>query len=114
MNPFAAGGGRLLDLDGGDVIGRDALLRVREVGPGRQTVGLPIEGDIPRLERQWSIADARGRPGEVRWAAHSFALGRSIGIGLVDKAVEAGETGHIDHPLGLVEAIVTELPFVGG
>ena len=45
--------------------------------------------------------------------AHSFALGRSIGIGLVDKAVETGETVRIDHPLGLVEATVTTLPFVG-
>jgi aminomethyltransferase len=112
MNPFEAGGGRLLDLDGGDFIGRDALKRVREAGPERQTVGLLIEGDIPRLEWQWPIEDARGRPGEVRWAAHSFALGRAIGIGLVDAAVASGETVRIDHPLGLVEATVTDLPFV--
>ena len=42
----------------------------------------------------------------------SFALGRSIGIGLVDAAVKSGETVRIDHPLGLVEATVTDLPFV--
>ena len=87
-------------------------MRVREAGPERQSVGLFIEGDIPRLEWQWPIADSRGRPGEVRWAAHSFALGRSIGIGLVDAAVEIGETVRIDHPPGLVEATVTGLPFV--
>lgn len=113
MNPFEAGGGRLLDLDGGDFIGREALLRVREAGPKRRTVGLLIEGDIPRLEWLWPIEDARGRPGEVRWAAHSFALGRSIGIGLVDAAVELSETLRIDHPLGQVKATVTALPFVG-
>ncbi len=112
MNPFEAGGAHLLDLDGADFIGREALLRVRDAGPERQTVGLLIEGDIPRLEWQWPIEDARGRPGEVRWAAHSFALGRGIGIGLVDAAVASGETVRIDHPLGLVEATVTDLPFV--
>lgn len=112
MNPFEAGGDRLVDLDGAPFMGRAALARVRSEGPRRRTVGLLIEGDLPRLEWYWPIADARGRPGEVRWAVHSFALGRSIGIALVDAGVTIGETVRVTHPLGTVSATTCELPFV--
>jgi aminomethyltransferase len=113
MNPFEAGGGHLVDLDKGDFIGRDALLRIRRDGVKRQTVGLFIPGDVPRLEWHWPLIDARGNSGEVRWATHSFALDRSIGIALVDAAVGLGETVRVDHPGDRVEATVTSLPFVG-
>lgn len=112
MNPFEAGGERLVDLDKPDFIGRDALLRVKAEGAQRRTVGLFIEGDVPRIEWPWPITDARGRPGLVRWATHSFALDRSIGIALVDAAVEAGERVQVEHPGGRVGAEVTTLPFV--
>jgi glycine cleavage system aminomethyltransferase T/ketosteroid isomerase-like protein len=112
MNPYEAGGERLVDLDSGPFMGRAALERVRAEGPRRRTVGLLIEGDLPRLEWYWPIADKRGGRGEVRWAVHSFALDRSIGIALVDAAVEIGETVRVTHPLGTVAAEVCELPFV--
>lgn len=112
MDPYEAGHGRLVDLDKGDFIGREALRRIAAEGPRRQTVGLFIEGALPRLEWYWPLSDARDKPGEVRWAAHSFALGRSVGIALVDAAVEVGETLQVRHPLGPVEAEVTTLPFV--
>lgn len=112
MNPFEAGHGRLVDLDKGDFIGREALARVAAEGPRRKTVGLFIEGALPRLEWYWPLEDARGRGGEVRWAVHSFALDRSIGIALVDAAVEVGERVRVHHPLGSPGATVTGLPFV--
>lgn len=112
MNPFEAGGDRLVDLDGAPFMGQEALRRIREQGPARQTVGLLIEGDLPRLEWYWPVEDARGRPGEVRWAVHSFALDRSIGIALVDAAVRIGETVRVTHPLGTVNATTCTLPFV--
>jgi glycine cleavage system aminomethyltransferase T len=43
---------------------------------------------------------------------HSFALDRSIGIALVDAAVQIGETVQVTHPLGTVPAEVCALPFV--
>jgi aminomethyltransferase len=112
MDPFEAGHGRLVDLDKGEFVGRAALRRISEEGPKRKSVGLFIEGALPRLEWFWPVSDARGKAGEVRWAAHSFALDRSIAIALVDAAVEAGETVRVRHPLGLVQATVTTLPFV--
>lgn len=114
MNPFEAGGERLVDLDAGDFIGREALLRVRAEGPQRKTVGLFIDGTLPRMEWHWPMIDGAGRPGVVRWAAHSFALDRSIGIALVDAAVREGERVRVDHPGGGGGATVTTLPFVDG
>jgi len=87
-------------------------VRVAAVGPRRKTVGLFIEGALPRLEWYWPLEDARGRGGEVRWAVYSFALDRNIGIALVGAAVEVGERVRVHHPLGSPSATVTELPFV--
>ena len=112
MDPYEAGHGRLVDLDKGDFIGRAALQRIAAAGPKRKTVGLFIEGALPRLEWYWPLQDARGRPGEVRWAVHSFALERSIGIALVDAAVRQGEQVRVHHPLGSPAATVTDVPFV--
>jgi aminomethyltransferase len=112
MNPYEAGHDRLVDLDKGKFIGGDALRRIAEVGAKRKTVGLLVEGDLPLLEWYWPITDASGRPGEVRWAVHSFALGRNIAIAVVDAAVEPGETVTIRHQAGTSKAKVTTLPFV--
>ena len=112
MNPFEAGGERLVDLDKGDFVGRNALLRIRKEGAKRQTVGLFIEGDLPRLEWFWQLTDASGREGTVRWAMHSYALDRSVGIALVDAAVKVGDVVSVHHPLATVKAEVTTLPFV--
>jgi glycine cleavage system aminomethyltransferase T/ketosteroid isomerase-like protein len=112
MNPYEAGHGRLVDLGKGEFVGRAALARVAAEGARRKTVGLFIDGALPRLEWYWPLEDARGRGGEVRWAVHSFALDRSIGIALVDAKVAVGETIQVHHPLGSPNAVVTELPFV--
>lgn len=112
QNPYEAGHGRLVNLDKGDFVGRDALKRVAEEGPKRKTVGLFIEGDLPLLEWYWPVEAGGQAIGEVRWAAHSFALERSIGIAVVDQGVEMGSIILVDHPLGKVSAEVTTIPFV--
>jgi aminomethyltransferase len=112
MNPYEAGHGRLVDLDKGDFVGRDALARIAAEDPKRKTVGLFIEGDLPRLEWYWPLEDERGRRGEVRWAVHSWALDRSIGIAVVDASIAVGDSVSIHHLLGNPRAIVTDLPFV--
>jgi aminomethyltransferase len=112
MDPYEAGHERLVDLEKGTFIGRDALRRIAEEGPTRKTVGLLVEGDLPLLESYWPLTDPRGRTGEVRWAVHSFALGRNIAIAVVDAAVDAGETVTIRHQAGSSQAKVTTVPFV--
>ena len=112
MDPYEAGHERLVDLEKGEFVGRAALRRIAEKGPRRKTVGLLIDGTLPRLEWYWPLADSRGNPGQVRWAVHSFALDRSIGIALVDARVEIGERVQVHHPLGSPMAAVTGVPFV--
>lgn len=114
MNPFEDLGARFVDLDKpADFVGKAALERIRRDGVKRRSVGLLFDGEVPRIEWAWPCRDARGRPGEVRWAAWSFALDRYIGIAVVDRAVEVGETITVEHPRGTTSAEVAEVPFVG-
>jgi glycine cleavage system aminomethyltransferase T len=93
MNPIEAGLEGMLELDGADFVGRDALLAVRNAGARRATIGLTLEGDpVPRLNDFWPVLDDRRRDvGVVRWAVWSYALETSIAIALVDStATESG------------------------
>jgi glycine cleavage system aminomethyltransferase T/ketosteroid isomerase-like protein len=112
MNPYEAGHGRLVDLDKGDFVGREALRKVNAEGAKRKTVGLSIEGELPQLEWYWALTDARGCAGEVRWAVYSFELERHIAIAVVDAALQIGDTVHIRHQAGVSRATVAEIPFV--
>jgi aminomethyltransferase len=112
MNPYEAGHGRLVNLDKGDFIGREALSKVEKEGAKRKTVGLLIDGDMPHLEWYWQLTDPRGNPGEVRWAVHSFELKQNIGIAVADANLQLGEKVQIHHPAGISQATVTTVPFV--
>ena len=113
MNALEDLGARVVDLDKpADFIGKSALQRIRAAGVTRRSIGLFIDGEIPRLEWHWPIA-LGGRPvGEVRWAVHSFALDRSIAIAILDASVEIGAQVQVTHPQGTVAAEVTAVPFV--
>jgi glycine cleavage system aminomethyltransferase T/limonene-1,2-epoxide hydrolase len=113
MNPFEADQARLVDFEKGEFVGRAALSAAAREPIRRKTVGLLIEGEIPLLEWYWPITgDDRATIGEVRWAAHSFALGRSVAIAILDGAIQMGDTVRVHHPLGTPLATVTKLPFV--
>jgi aminomethyltransferase len=112
MNPYEAGHGRLVDLEKGEFIGRQALRKVAAEGAKRKTVGLFIEGELPNLEWYWPLRDQRGNPGQVRWAVHSFELDRNIGIAIGDSSLELGDVVQISHQAGTTQATVTKVPFV--
>lgn len=113
MNALEDLGARLVDLDGEtDFIGKQALLKIREQGVKRHSVGLLFQEKVPRLEWFWDLRDSRDNPGEVRWATYSFELQRYIGIAVVDKQVEIGELLDIDHPDGKCQAVVCKVPFI--
>jgi len=114
MNPLEDLNAGLVDLDKpADFVGKQALLEIRRRGVERRSVGLLFDSPVPRLEWFWELKDPRGKPGKVRWATWSFALERYIGIALVDRAVDLGETVDIVHPRGSCRAEVTAVPFVG-
>jgi aminomethyltransferase len=113
MNALEEVTAHLVDLDGEEnFIGKAALEKIRQEGVSRHSVGLFIEGEMPRLEWYWDLKADNSTTGVVRWAIHSFALDRSIGIALVDISVKAGDIVKVTHPWGTVDAEVTSLPFV--
>ena len=69
MDPIEAGWGELLDLEGRDFVGREALLRgPRREGPARRTVGLVLNGaPVPMMEEFWPVEvdGGRGRRGAL-------------------------------------------------
>jgi glycine cleavage system aminomethyltransferase T/ketosteroid isomerase-like protein len=113
MNPYEAGHARLVDLEKGEFIGRQALSKVAAEGAKRKTIGLFIDGDLPMLEWYWPLTDRKGNAGEVRWAVHSFELDRNIGIAIADASLEPGDVVEISHQAGTTRATVTNVPFVG-
>ena len=113
MSPLEDVGARLVELDKpADFVGKKALHEQRARGVARKSVGLLFRSDVPRLEWFWDLTDARGKPGQVRWAVYSFALECYFGIALVDREVGTGEVVEVAHPRGSCSAEVTELPFV--
>jgi len=115
MNPIEAGLEAMLDLDRPAFVGREALLRVREEGPARRTIGLVADGaPVPWLEDFWPLTLEGGQAaGVVRWAVWSYALEQNIAIALVDSDVAASHTFVIETPDGPVAAAPHPIPFVG-
>jgi aminomethyltransferase len=115
MNPFEAGLGELVDLDGAPFVGRDALLRVRDEGPRRLTIGLVAEGEpAPWLDDFWPVLDEGGRQvGVARWAVWSYALECSIAIALVDASAADGDRFVLRAPDHDRSARKHPIPFVG-
>jgi aminomethyltransferase len=112
LNPLEDTCARLVALDkDADFVGKAALQEIAREGVTRQSVGLLFVEDVPRLEWFWPLHDSNGGMGEVRWAVHSFELDQSIGIAVVDKAVEVGDLVEVTHPRGVTRAEVTTIPF---
>jgi glycine cleavage system aminomethyltransferase T/ketosteroid isomerase-like protein len=114
MDLLEAGLGGFLDLDENDFIGRDALLKVREQGPARKTVGLVSDREEwPLFEGFWPLDDASGEQvGIVRWAVWSYALDRNIAVALVDAGVAGDAVLTVRSPTGDHAASVHKIPFV--
>ncbi len=112
MNPIEAGIERMLELDGADFVGRDALLAVRRDGARRRTVGLICDGPaFPWLEEFWPVTQSGREVGVARWAVRSYALDRNIAIALVETGT--GDDGLVVHaPDGPRDATPHPIPFV--
>jgi glycine cleavage system aminomethyltransferase T len=114
MTALEAGLEPLLQLDGADFMGREALLAERARGPRRRTIGLVAEGEpFPFLEDFWPVLDGDGREvGVARWAVFSYALERNIAIALVAAGVADTDELVVRAPDGDRAARVHTIPFV--
>ncbi|HYY48101.1 MAG TPA: glycine cleavage T C-terminal barrel domain-containing protein [Thermoplasmata archaeon] len=112
--PYHVGLGRLVDLDKGDFIGREALVRISERGVDRKLVGIEISGTpIEFNETKWPVIDGGRAIGRVTSAIYSPRLKRNIGYAMVpiDRA-EIGTDLIVQHPRGRRRATVARMPFL--
>ncbi len=114
MTALEAGLESMLQLDGDDFMGRDALVAERARGPRRRTIGLIADGaPVPFLEDFWRVLDGDGKDvGVARWAVFSYALERNIAIALVDAGVGVAVALVVRAPDGDRAARVHPIPFV--
>lgn len=111
-DPIELGLESVLDLDGPDFIGRDALIRIVDVGPDRHLVGALIDGPpIESLPDPVSMLAGGRRVGQLRAATRSPRYGRNIGLALVSSDVAAGTEVHIERAGDTRTARLVELPF---
>jgi aminomethyltransferase len=101
-NPFEAALGRVVKLEKGDFIGRDALEAVKEAGPARKLIGLQmVDNAIPRAGYE---VRAGGAPvGRVTSGTLSPTLGTKIAMARV-----AAETAGLGNAF---EVVVRDRPY---
>jgi glycine cleavage system aminomethyltransferase T len=113
-DPYEVGMGRLDDLDKPqEFVGRDALRRITEKGPGRRLVGLEIGGAPLDLNMtRWPVRADGGALGHVTSAVHSPRLDKNIGYAFVPAQHAAeGARFEVATSAGARAATVVPMPF---
>jgi glycine cleavage system aminomethyltransferase T len=106
----------VVDLDGGDFVGKQALEAIRDSGGAtRRLMGLVASSSDPIEASAWDLPILHGERivGSTRRLTYSPALDRTIAIGLMQlDGTSAGMACEIEHPGGRADAEITALPFV--
>lgn len=115
-NPFEVRLGKFVDLDfdGADeVVGIDALRRIRRDGPVRHQLGVILDGDAPAPPHPlWYDITVDGRKvGDMTCGIWSYRLARNIGFGLVARDLAAGMRVEVVKGDARIGATLTVLPF---
>jgi aminomethyltransferase len=101
-NPFEAALGRVVKLEKGDFVGRDALEAVKETGPARKLIGLQmLDNAIPRTG--YEVRSGGAAVGRVTSGTLSPTLGTKIAMARV-----AAETAGIGNAF---EVVVRDRPY---
>jgi glycine cleavage system aminomethyltransferase T len=114
-NPFEVRLGKYVDLDvGDDVVGIQALRRIKADGIKRHQLGVVLEGDKPaplgfNLEDIHHNGKAVGKMTNCVWSPRMKA---NIGFALIAADVGVGETVQIARAKGTTAAKLVELPFL--
>ncbi len=114
-NPFEVRLGKYVDLDlADDVVGIQALRRIKAEGPKRHQLGVILKGDKPAPLgfRQDVISHGGAQIGKMTNCVWSPRMKANIGFALIASTVQAGETVRIHRAQGPVEATLVELPFL--
>ncbi len=111
-NPIEAGLAWTVKLDKGDFVGREAIQRVKDQGPGRKLVGFEMAGrGIAR--HGYPLLDAAGKAvGVCTSGGPSPTLDKNIGLGYLPADMTATGTGFkVDCRGKAVDAVVVKTPF---
>ncbi|MHB1340132.1 MAG: glycine cleavage system aminomethyltransferase GcvT [Coriobacteriia bacterium] len=81
VDPISAGLGWTVALGKGDFIGRDAIARIKEAGPGRKLVGLTVAGGVPR--HGYPVLHDGQEVGKVASGTYAPTLGHGIATAYV-------------------------------
>ena len=114
-NPIELGMQRLVSMDKGDFIGRDAIARIIEEGPRRMVMGAFMDGAMfeKNNEHRWQAWSGQEFAGEVSSAVYSPRLERNIGF--IHANIEYAGVGtrlEVDTAEGRRELEITTLPFI--
>ena len=114
VNPYEAGLGWTVKLGKGEFIGRNALAKVKEIGPRRSLIGLQTApGDIPRHAA--AVMHGGRRAGVVTSGTHSFFLGHPIALAMLEgPSLRVGEKVTVEVRGREAKAEVVKLPFYRG
>jgi aminomethyltransferase len=85
-NPIEAGLGFFVDLTKPEFVGRDALLKTKEFGPGERLVPFRMNGKGPPPRPHYAVFRNDGRIGEVTSGTLSPSLNWGIGLAYVSSA----------------------------
>lgn len=114
-NPFEVRLEKYVDLNvPDDVVGIQALRKIRHDGVARHQLGLVLEGKTPAplgFERE-GIFYAGQRVGMMTNCVWSPRMKANIGYALISVAVKTGTTVEISRPSGMVSARLVQLPFL--
>ncbi len=111
IDPFQAGLGFAVDLEGRDFPGRDALVKLREATDRPRRIGWQMKAAASAREGYRVLADAR-QVGRVTSGTLSPTLDRPIAMGYVEpQLAAAGNPFQIDVRGTLVPATSVALPF---
>ena len=115
LNPYECRLGRVVNLNAGPFIGKEALQRIHDEGPRRKSVGLmlPGVGELPRMEAFWPVTSDGEDSGLLLDAQYSRVFGHMIARALVPASVEVGQSLTIHHPDGDATGEVVPIPFPG-
>jgi aminomethyltransferase len=110
-NPFEAGLGWVVKLDGHDFLGRAALRAIKEAGVDRRLVGFEMTGrGIAR--NGYPIVVEGKRVGTVTSGSPGPTVGKNIGLGYVPKALsQVGTALGVEIRGKVVDAVVVRTPF---
>ena len=114
-NPFEVRMEKYVDLDvPDDVVGIQALRRIKQQGASRQQLGLVLEGDQPSAAGfHWHRISRGGeRVGDLTNCVWSYRLKRNIGFALVSAQCSVGDWVSVQKDRQTLEGVLTALPFI--